>query len=338
MRILVTGGAGYIGSHTCIELVKAGFEVVIVDNLSNSKVKCVERVVEILGRELPFYNNDIRDTNALRKIFTDHQIDAVIHFAGLKAVGESCENPLLYYCNNINGTIALCQVMDEHGINKIVFSSSATVYGDPLTVPIAEDFSTAPTNPYGRTKLMAEEILRDLTAVKGSGWHTTLLRYFNPIGAHASGRLGEDPNGVPSNLLPYVMQVAIGKLPKLNVFGDDFDTADGTGIRDYIHVVDLAQGHVKALQRALSEAPACRVYNFGTGTGYSVMEIIRTFEKVSGKAVPYQIVERRAGDIAKSVASPKLAERELDWIASFGLEDMLHDSWNWQVNNPNGYE
>lgn len=336
MRILVTGGAGYIGSHTCVELLNAGFDVVVVDSLANSKVEALYRVAEIAGREPGFVRADLRDRAALEVLFRDREFDAVIHFAGLKAVGESTQIPLEYYDNNVGGTMALCSAMAEAGVKNIVFSSSATVYGDPATVPIREDFPTSATNPYGRSKLFIEEILRDLNASDGA-WNVALLRYFNPVGAHGSGRIGEDPNGVPNNLIPFIAQVAVGALPLLQVFGDDYDTPDGTGVRDYIHVVDLAKGHLKALERLIAR-PGVVTYNLGTGRGYSVLEMIRAFEQASGQSIPYDIVERRTGDIATCYADPTLAKRELDWSAQLGVDDMVRDTWSWQSRNPNGYD
>ena len=336
MRVLVTGGAGYIGSHTCLELLQGGYEVTVVDNLCNSKEESLRRVAEITGRRAGFVRADLRDKAALAAVFRDRDFDAVIHFAGLKAVGESTEIPLDYYDNNVAGTIALCQVMADAGVRNIVFSSSATVYGDPASVPIREHFPTSATNPYGRTKLFVEQILADLQ-VADQRWNLALLRYFNPVGAHPSGRIGEDPNGVPNNLMPYVTQVAIGKLPRLRVFGSDYDTPDGTGVRDYIHVVDLARGHLKALER-LAEAPGVVIYNLGTGRGYSVLEMVRACERTSGRPVPYDLVARRAGDIATCYADPSLAREELGWTAGLGLEDMARDAWRWQSMNPRGYE
>lgn len=335
MRILVTGGAGYIGSHTCVELLGAGHDVVVVDNLSNSKPTALERVREITGRPLAFVRADLRDRAALAALFDTHAIDAVIHFAGLKAVGESAEIPLSYYDNNISGTLTLCRAMGDVGVRTLVFSSSATVYGDPASVPIREDFPLAATNPYGRTKLFIEEILRDLHRA-GGGWNLALLRYFNPAGAHPSGRIGEDPNGTPNNLMPFVAQVAIGKQPELRVYGDDYDTPDGTGIRDYIHVVDLARGHLAALRR-LATNPGLVTYNLGTGRGCSVLEMVRAFEQATGRAVPYRVVARRRGDIARCYADPSLARAELGWQARLGIEDMVRDGWRWQSANPDGY-
>ena len=334
--ILVTGGAGYIGSHTCVELLAAGYEVLVVDNFSNSKPEALRRVEEIAGRKLgAFYRADIRDKAALREIFKAHAIDAVIHFAALKAVGESVAKPLMYYDNNIAGTVALAEVMAEAGVKSLVFSSSATVYGDPASVPIREDFPTGPTNPYGRTKWMMEFVLSDLAAADPE-WRVALLRYFNPVGAHASGRIGEDPNGLPNNLMPYVSQVAVGRLPQLRVFGGDYPTPDGTGVRDYIHVVDLAVGHVAAVRR-LTERPGVLTVNLGTGRGYSVIEVVKAFEKASGRPVPYEIVARRPGDVAQCYAEPGLAERELGWRAQRGIDEMCADAWRWQSANPEGY-
>lgn len=335
MRVLVTGGAGYIGSHTCVELLEAGFELVVVDNLCNSKEEALRRVREITARDFAFVKADLRDRAALEGVFGDREIDAVIHFAGLKAVGESTQMPLAYYENNIGATLTLCQVMSEAGVKDIVFSSSATVYGDPASVPIREDFPTSATNPYGRTKLFIEEILRDLHAADAA-WNVALLRYFNPVGAHPSGRIGEDPNGIPNNLMPYVSQVAVGKLPRLRVFGSDYPTPDGTGVRDYIHVVDLARGHLAALER-LRDRPGVVTYNLGTGRGYSVLEMVRAFEEASGRTVPYDIVDRRPGDIATCYADPQLALRELGWRAAYGIGDMVRDAWRWQSGNPQGY-
>lgn len=335
MKVLVTGGAGYIGSHTCIELLTAGHDVIVVDNLSNSHFESLKRVQEITDRELVFHQIDIRDFAALESIFSQNKIDAVIHFAGLKAVGESVSKPSLYYQNNVYGTLVLCDVMAKYEVFNLVFSSSATVYGDPATVPITESFPLSATNPYGRSKLMVEEVLRDLN-VSDNRWNTVLLRYFNPVGAHASGCIGEDPNGIPNNLMPYITQVAVGKLEALSVFGTDYDTVDGTGVRDYIHVVDLALGHLKALEKLVSD-PGAVVYNLGTGTGCSVLQMVAAFEKASGKKVPYKLVGRRAGDVASCYADPTLAARELNWIAKLGIEEMTRDSWRWQSQNPAGY-
>jgi len=335
MRVLVTGGAGYIGSHTCVELLTAGHQVVVIDNLSNSKEAALARVREIAGRSLAFVQADLRDREALDAVLRDDTFDAVIHFAGLKAVGESTEIPLDYYDNNIGGTLTLCHAMAAAGVKRLVFSSSATVYGDPASVPIREDFTLSATNPYGRTKLYIEEILRDLQRAD-DGWDIALLRYFNPVGAHPSGRIGEDPNGIPNNLMPYIAQVAIGKLPQLQVFGDDYDTPDGTGVRDYIHVVDLARGHLAALTR-LSARPGVVTYNLGTGRGYSVLEMAEAFARISGRRVPHQVVGRRPGDIAICYADPSLAHAELGWRAELGIDDMVRDGWRWQSANPDGY-
>ena len=335
MNILVTGGAGYIGTHTCLELLQKGHTVVVVDSLLNSKEESLKRVQEIAQKTLTFHRTDLLDRNALTDVFNRHKVDAVIHFAGLKAVGESVQIPLRYYHNNITGTIILCEVMAEHSVKNIVFSSSATVYGDPATTPIREDFPVGPTNPYGRTKLMIEEIFKDLHASDPS-WNIALLRYFNPIGAHESGRIGEDPNGIPNNLLPYIAQVAVGRLHELNVFGNDYPTPDGTGVRDYIHVVDLAQGHLHALDKLVS---GCGVmtYNLGTGRGYSVLEMINAFEKISGRKIRYRVVGRRTGDIAVCYADPSSANRELGWTAKRSIDEMCTDTWRWQSLNPNGY-
>ncbi len=335
MKILTTGGAGYIGSHTCLELLQAGYEVVAVDNLSNSKVESLKRVQEIAGRSLSFYRVDLLDRAALASVFRSHEIEAVLHFAGLKAVGESIRIPLRYYHNNITGTVILCEVMKEFGVKTVVFSSSATVYGNPPRVPITEDFPLSPTNPYGRTKLIIEEILRDLQAAD-RGWRVALLRYFNPVGAHGSGRIGEDPNGIPNNLFPYIAQVAAGKLKELEVFGNDYPTPDGTGVRDYIHVVDLARGHLRALEKFRTR-PGLVTYNLGTGRGYSVLEAVAAFSQACGKAIPHRIVERRPGDVASCYADPSLARRELDWEATRGLAEMCADAWRWQSANPAGY-
>ena len=337
MKILVTGGAGYIGSHTCVELLEAGYDVVVVDNLYNASEKSIERVKEITGKDLTFYQADIQDEEALDKIFDKEKVDGVIHFAGLKAVGESVAKPLEYYKNNITGTLILCEVMRKHNVKNIIFSSSATVYGDPAFIPITEECPKGtPTNPYGWTKSMIEQILTDFhTADKD--WNVILLRYFNPIGAHKSGKIGEDPKGIPNNLLPYVAQVAIGKLERLGVFGDDYDTPDGTGVRDYIHVVDLARGHVKAIDK-IKENPGVKIYNLGTGKGYSVLDIVKAFGKACGHEIPYVIKERRPGDIATCYSDASLAKKELGWEAEYGIEEMCADSWNWQKTNPNGYE
>lgn len=334
--ILITGGAGYIGSHTCVELLNAGYEIIVVDNFLNSKTESLNRVREITGKDFKYYRADLLDKDALDAIFSENQIDAVIHLAGLKAVGESLTLPLWYYYNNITGTLRLCEAMKNNGVKKLVFSSSATVYGIPEFVPISEEFTLGATNPYGRTKQMIEEILRDLN-VSDPEWSVAILRYFNPIGAHKSGRIGEDPNGIPNNLIPYISQVAVGKLDKLKVFGDDYATKDGTGIRDYIHVVDLAIGHLRALEKVLG-SNGVEAYNLGTGRGYSVLEMIKSFEKVTGRKIPFQIVERRPGDIGICYANPSKAKNELGWIAQRGIEEMCVDSWRWQSNNPNGYE
>lgn len=336
MKILVTGGAGYIGSHTCLELLRNGYEVVVVDNLSNSKEKSLKRVQELTGKTLTFHQVDLLDEESLDSVFVRSSVDAVIHFAGLKAVGESVTIPLSYYHNNITGTLILCKVMGKHNVKNIVFSSSATVYGDPHKVPITEDFPLSATNPYGRTKLMIEEILRDLH-IADKDWNIALLRYFNPVGAHNSGRIGEDPNGIPNNLLPYISQVAVRKLSELSVFGNDYPTPDGTGVRDYIHVVDLALGHLKALEK-LTSNPGAVTYNLGTGQGYSVLEMVSAFEKASSRKVPYKIVERRPGDIASCYADPSLAREELGWEAKRGIDEMCTDAWKWQSANPDGYE
>lgn len=334
-KILVTGGAGFIGSHTCVELLEAGYEVVIVDNFSNSKPEALNRIKKITGKDFGFYEADLLDLAAVEKIFEENKIDAVIHFAGLKAVGESVQKPVEYYHNNITGTLMLIKAMRKYGCKKIVFSSSATVYGPVNKAPYTEDMPTSATNPYGYTKVMIEQILRDVY-VSDNDWSVSLLRYFNPIGAHKSGLIGEDPNGIPNNLLPYICQVAVGKLEKLGVFGDDYDTPDGTGVRDYIHVVDLAVGHVKALKK-LEEKPEVRVYNLGTGHGYSVLDVVHAFEKACGHEVKYQIKPRRAGDIAMCYCDPTKAKEELGWEAQYGIEEMCQDSWRWQSQNPDGY-
>ncbi len=337
MAILVTGGAGYIGSHTCVKLLNAGYEVVVVDNLSNSCLEALKRVEEITGKKITFYEEDILNRAALEKIFETESIDSVVHFAGLKAVGESVQKPLEYYHNNITGTLTLCAVMREHNVKDIVFSSSATVYGDPAEIPITENCPKGVcTNPYGWTKSMLEQILTDLHT-SDSAWNVVLLRYFNPIGAHKSGKIGEDPKGIPNNLMPYVTQVAVGKLERLGVFGNDYDTPDGTGVRDYIHVVDLAAGHVKAVEK-LKEKTGVSIYNLGTGHGYSVLQIVAAAEKACGHKIPYEIQPRREGDIAACYANPSKAERELGWKAIRELEEMCEDSWRWQQQNPNGYQ
>ncbi|MCW1055361.1 UDP-glucose 4-epimerase GalE [Streptococcus anginosus] len=335
-KILVTGGAGFIGTHTVIELVNAGHEVVIVDNLVNSSKKSVEVVERIVGQKIPFYQVDIRDKKVLLEIFKVEQPTGVIHFAALKAVGESTQIPLTYYENNITGTLTLLRVMEEVNCKNIIFSSSATVYGDPHTVPILEDFPLSVTNPYGRTKLMIEEMLTDIYKADAN-WNVVLLRYFNPIGAHESGDLGENPNGIPNNLLPYVTQVAVGKLKEVQVFGNDYPTVDGTGVRDYIHVVDLAKGHVAALQKIEGTA-GLNIYNLGTGKGYSVLEIIQNMEKAVGKPIPYKIVDRRPGDIATCYADSTKAKEELGWEAQFDITRMCQDAWHWQSKHPNGFD
>lgn len=336
MQILVTGGAGYIGSHTCLELLEKGYEVIVVDNLSNSKFQSLQRVQDLTGQTIKFYKGDILDRQKLDLIFQENDIEAVIHFAGLKAVGESVAMPLMYYHNNLIGTLTLCEVMAAHQVKNIVFSSSATVYGNPATLPISEDFPLAATNPYGNSKLFIEYILQDLYTADNT-WNIALLRYFNPVGAHISGRIGEDPNDIPNNLMPYVAQVAVGKRPQLSVFGNDYLTPDGTGVRDYIHVVDLALGHIKAIEK-LKSNPGVVVYNLGTGKGYSVLEMVKAFEKASGRKVPYEIVARRPGDIAACYADPDKAKRELGWVAGKGIDEMCRDAWRWQSGNPNGYE
>ena len=334
--ILVTGGAGYIGSHTVVELLNAGHEVVVVDNLSNASPRALERVQTISGRQPVFYQLDVLDRDGLRAIFRSHPgIEAVVHFAGLKAVGESVQIPLRYYHNNVTGTLILAEAMAEAGVFNLVFSSSATVYGDPQTVPIREDFPTGATNPYGRSKLMVEEILRDLYR-SDNRWNIALLRYFNPVGAHPSGLIGEDPNGIPNNLTPFITQVAVGKLPRLRVFGNDYPTKDGTGVRDYIHVVDLAIGHLRAIER-LATGSGVVTYNLGTGRGYSVLEMVQAFARATGTEIPYEVVARRPGDIAECWADPALALKELGWQAERGIDEMTADAWRWQSNNPNGY-
>ncbi len=337
MSILVTGGAGYIGSHTCAELLNAGYEIVVMDNLSNASPKALKAVEEITGKSVPFYETDMLDREGVEQIFQKESIDAVIHFAGLKAVGESVQKPLEYYHNNLTGTLILCDVMRRHGVKDIVFSSSATVYGDPAFVPITEDCPKGQiTNPYGQTKGMLEQILTDIH-VSDPEWNVVLLRYFNPIGAHPSGKIGEDPKGIPNNLVPYIAQVAVGRLEKLGVFGDDYDTPDGTGVRDYIHVVDLALGHVKAVEK-LKAKEGVSIYNLGTGRGYSVLEVLHAYEKACGKTLPYEIKPRRAGDIAACYADASKAKKELGWTALRGIDQMCADSWKWQSTNPNGFE
>ena len=328
--ILVTGGAGYIGSHTCVELLEAGHEIVVLDNFSNSKPETLDRIREIAHKDFPFYEVDLLDAEGVKRVFDEQpDIEAVIHFAGLKAVGESCEQPLRYYHNNLTGTLHLCEQMQAHGVKSIIFSSSATVYGDPASVPIREDFPLHTTNPYGSTKLMIENILQDLVKADPE-WNVVLLRYFNPVGAHESGLLGEDPNGIPNNLTPYIAKVATGELPFVRVFGNDYPTPDGTGVRDYIHVVDLAQGHIKALAK---NQPGVYVYNLGTGVGYSVLDVIHAYEKACGHELPYQIMGRRPGDIAQCYADPTKAEKELGWKAERNLEDMCRDSWHFMTKN-----
>ncbi len=334
MKVLLTGGAGYIGSHTCIELLAAGHEAVIVDNYSNSKPEALNRIKEISGKDFKFYEADCCDKEALRKIFTENKIDAVIHFAGLKAVGESVRMPISYYRNNIDSSLALLEVMEEVGCNKIVFSSSATVYGVPKEVPLVEGMDTGCTNPYGWTKYMIEQILTD-ASVANKDLSVVLLRYFNPIGAHASGRIGEDPNGIPNNLMPFITQVAVGKLPELSVFGNDYPTHDGTGVRDYIHVVDLAKGHVKAIEYA-DKNTGTEIFNLGTGIGYSVLDVVKAFEKANDLTIKYVVKERRPGDVAECYANASKALDKLGWKAEKNLEDMCRDSWNWQKNNPKG--
>ncbi len=335
MKILVTGGAGYIGSHTCVELLNAGHEIVVVDNLCNSCEKSLEMVKEITGKDFSFYKCDILDKEALTKVFDENEFDSVIHFAGLKAVGESVSMPIEYYHNNMTGTFVLLDVMREHNVFNIVFSSSATVYGSPKTVPITEDFPLSTTNPYGSTKLMLERVLSDVY-VADNRFSVVLLRYFNPIGAHSSGKIGEDPKGIPNNLLPYVAQVAVGRLEKVNVFGDCYDTKDGTGVRDYIHVVDLALGHLKAVEKKSGEG-GVHIYNLGTGQGYSVLEIIKNFGEACGKDIPYVIAPPRPGDVAICYADASKAKAELGWQAERGIAQMCKDAWNWQSKNPNGF-
>ena len=337
MSILVTGGVGFIGSHTVVELQNAGYDVVVLDNLCNANPKVLDRIEAITGKKVPFYKADIRDREALNEIFEKESIDSVIHFAGLKAVGESVQKPLEYYDNNISGTLVLVYVMRQHGCKNIIFSSSATVYGDPAFVPITEECPKGVcTNPYGWTKSMLEQILSDIQKADNE-WNVVLLRYFNPIGAHKSGTIGENPNGIPNNLMPYITQVAVGKREELGVFGDDYDTPDGTGVRDYIHVVDLALGHVKALKK-IEEKAGLKIYNLGTGCGYSVLDVVHNFEKASGVKIPYSIKPRRAGDIATCYADAAKAKEELGWEAQYGILEMCEDSWRWQKNNPNGYD
>jgi len=336
MTILITGGAGYIGSHTCVELVQAGHDIVVVDNLSNSKAEVLNRIRAVTGKEVSFYQTDLLDREGLTSVFAGHTVEAVVHFAGLKAVGESVEKPLAYYQNNVTGTIILCQVMAQQGVKKMVFSSSATVYGDPDAVPIGEHFPTRATNPYGRTKLMIEEILRDVQQADPA-WSIALLRYFNPIGAHESGTMGEDPHGIPNNLMPFITQVAVGKRNRLQVFGNDYRTHDGTGVRDYIHVVDLARGHVKALDKVVKQ-PGVEAFNLGTGKGCSVLDLVNTFQQTTGVPIPFEITGRRPGDIDACYADVTKARDELGWQAEKTIQDMCRDSWRWQEQNPNGYE
>lgn len=336
MNILVTGGSGYIGSHTCIQMIEAGMTPIILDNLYNSKLLVLDRIEQVTGVRPAFYQGDIRDSEILQHVFAQHDIQGVIHFAGLKAVGESVEKPLMYYDNNVSGTLNLVREMDKAGVKSLIFSSSATVYGDPASVPIREDFPTSATNPYGRSKLMVEECLTDFHKANPE-WSITLLRYFNPVGAHESGLLGEDPQGIPNNLLPFVAQVAVGRREKLGVFGDDYPTPDGTGVRDYIHVVDLADGHLAALSKVGQKA-GLHIFNLGTGRGNSVLEMVAAFEKAAQRPIPYEIKPRRAGDIAECWADPAYAEQVLGWKATRSLETMVADTWRWQSSNPNGYE
>ncbi|MCK4767186.1 MAG: UDP-glucose 4-epimerase GalE [Desulfobacula sp.] len=335
MKILVTGGAGYIGSHTCVELLNKNYDVVVIDNLSNSSEESLKRVKNITSKSLSFYKADLLDKKEITAVFSDHKIDAVIHFAGLKAVGESVMIPLKYFHNNITGTLNLLEVMNDFNIKNIVFSSSATVYGNPASLPIKEGFPLSATNPYGRTKLMIEEILQDLYR-SDKNWNIALLRYFNPVGAHESGKIGEDPFGIPNNLVPYISQVAVGALSQVSIFGNDYDTPDGTGVRDFIHVVDLALGHIKTLPKLFTN-PGVMIYNLGTGLGYSVLEMIKGFEAASNKKIPYKITSRRPGDIDACWADPAKAKEELDWEANKTLIDMCKDTWNWQKKNPTGY-
>lgn len=334
-KILVTGGAGYIGSHTVLELLERNFQVVVIDNLSNSSEESIKRIEKITGKTIDFYKGDLRDKNLLDQIFSENEITSVIHFAGLKAVGESVQKPLEYYHNNIYGTLVLLEAMKKANVKNIIFSSSATVYGDPERLPLDEDCRLSVTNPYGATKLMIENILKDLFRADET-WNIVILRYFNPVGAHESGLIGEDPNGIPNNLVPFIAQVAVGKLPEIRVFGNDYDTLDGTGVRDYIHVIDLALGHIKALEKIVE--PGVRIYNLGTGRGYSVLEMIHAFEKACGKKLPYRIVERRPGDIGACFANPAKAEKELNWKAERGIDEMCASHWKWQSMNPQGYE
>jgi len=336
MKILVTGGAGFIGSHTNVELLNAGYDVVVIDNLVNSSRESIKRVEKLTGKKITFYEEDLLNEKAVDDIFTNENIDSVIHFAALKAVGESCEIPIRYFDNNLTGTLNLLKVMDKHNVKSLVFSSSATVYGKPKSVPIKEDFELSVSNPYGRTKLITEDMLRDIYK-SDPDWNIALLRYFNPIGAHESGEIGENPHGIPNNLLPYVAKVAAGQLECVNVFSDDYDTPDGTGVRDYIHIQDLATGHIKALEK-LAKKPGLVTYNLGTGVGYSVLDIIHNFEKACGREIPYKIAPRRPGDIDMCYADPSKAEKELGWKATRGIDKMCEDAWRWQSKNPNGYE
>ena len=335
--ILVTGAAGYIGSHTCVELLEDGYSVIGLDNLANSKHEAVKRVEEITGKSITFYKTDVLDREGLIAVFTEHQIDAVIHFAGLKAVGESAQIPLSYYENNVNGSVILSQVMEEFDCKNIVFSSSATVYGPDAPIPYVETLDTSPCNVYGRTKHMVEDILKDACETPNSEWKVSLLRYFNPIGAHKSGRIGEDPQGIPNNLMPFIAQVAVGKRKQLSVFGDDYDTIDGTGVRDYIHVVDLAKGHVKAVEHLFKTNSGYHIFNLGAGRGYSVLEVVKAFEKENGITIPYQIAPRRTGDLPEFYANPQKAKDILGWETQLSIEDMVKDTWHWQSNNPAGY-
>ena len=340
MKVLVTGGAGYIGTHTLVELVNAGYDFVVLDNLSNAKYEAIKRVEQIIGREVEFVKGDIRDKKILKELFASHDIGSVIHFAGLKAVGESVEKPLEYYENNVCGTLNLLEVMKEYGCKQIVFSSSATVYGEPESMPVSEDMPTGQgiTNPYGRSKYFIEEILKDLF-ISDNSWKIAILRYFNPVGAHESGLIGEDPQGIPNNLMPFIAQVAVGKMPELKVFGGDYPTKDGTGVRDYIHVVDLAQAHVKALEYLeKNEFSEPLILNLGTGQGYSVLDMVKAFEKASGVTIPYQITDRRPGDVAQIYADPSKAKRLLNWESKLGIHEMCGSVWNWQKKNPKGYE
>lgn len=335
-KILVTGGTGFIGSHTTLELINSGYQVVVMDNLRNSKLESLKRIEKMTGKEIPFHKADLLDKSSLESLFSTYSFDAVIHFAGLKAVGESVENPLLYYQNNIAGTVTLCEVMQQHGVKNMVFSSSATVYGDPEVSPIPEDSPVSAANPYGRTKLTIEYILKDLYQ-SDQKWNISLLRYFNPVGAHESGLIGEDPTGIPNNLMPYITQVAVGKLEKLKVFGSDYNTHDGTGVRDYIHVMDLAAGHIKALEY-LSTGPGVDEFNLGTGKGSSVLDVVHAFEKANSVEIPYELTSRRPGDAAVCYADPSRAGKKLNWKTERNLEDMCRDAWNWQTKNPRGFE